>query len=230
MNIKSILLASATVFAVANGALAADAISYEEPVPAISGPIFTWTGGYVGGQVGYGWGRSKIGSDDATFKVDPDGFLMGIYGGYNYDLGNSIVVGVDADLTHNWMKKSEHFSNQSLSADVESKLRWSGAARARVGVAVDRMLPYVAGGLALGNVKSSATIVKGSDTVIATKSDTQTGWTLGAGIDYAATDNIIVRGEYRYTDYGTNNYGVGDDHFSTKMKTHDLRLGAAYKF
>ncbi|WP_285535969.1 autotransporter outer membrane beta-barrel domain-containing protein, partial [Brucella sp. NBRC 12950] len=96
MKIKSILLASTVAIAGISGAQAADAIVYEEPAPVVAAPVFSWTGGYLGGQVGYGWGKSRFDTDGFDLgNVKPDGFLGGLYAGYNFDLGNSVVLGID---------------------------------------------------------------------------------------------------------------------------------------
>jgi len=235
MNMKSLLLASAVVFAGISGAYAADAIQYEEPVPVVTAPVFSWTGGYLGGQIGYGWGKSRFGDDDfVSINVKPDGFLGGLYAGYNFDLGNSVVLGLDGDITYNNLKDS--YSVTDLAGDsesLESKLRWSGAVRARAGVAVDRFLPYIAGGVAFGSVKNTLSSTEDGIEDSFSQSKTLTGWTAGAGVDYAATDNLIVRLEYRYTDYGNKDFDFGTDSdlsVRNKFKTNDVRLGVAYKF
>ena len=58
------------------------------------------------------------------------------------------------------------------------------------------------------------------------------GWNIGAGIEYAATDNLILRAEYRYTDFGSKTFhGLwGEDEGKIKLRTNDIRLGVAYKF
>ena len=242
MNIKSILLASTVAIVGISGAHAADAIVYEEPAPVIAAPIFSWTGGYLGGQVGYGWGKSRFSSyddEDGPFALNtkPDGFLGGLYAGYNFDMGNNVVLGVDGDITYNNLKDSASIfdEDQVEVASIESKLRWSGAVRARAGYAVDRFLPYIAGGVAFGSVKNSATGIGDDDNIYTvSQSKTLTGWTAGAGVDYAATDNVILRLEYRYTDYGRKNFSAGNDDFGldarNKFKTNEIRLGVAYKF
>ncbi len=228
MNIKSVLLASTVVLAGVYGAQAADAIQYEEPAPVVVAPVFTWTGGYFGGQVGYGWGKSEF---EDLGRVKPDGFLGGFYAGYNFDTGSNVVLGVDGDITYNNLKDSASASDGFLEAGVESKLRWSGAIRARLGVAADRFLPYVAGGVAFGDIKTSGYITDGVDTLSASQSKTRTGWTVGGGFDYAATDNVIMRLEYRYTDFGKKDIDFGvNAGLENKFKTHDVRLGVAYKF
>ncbi|QWK77781.1 outer membrane protein [Ochrobactrum sp. BTU1] len=235
MKLKSLLLASTVALLAATGAKAADAIIAEEPAPVIVAPTFTWNGAYIGGQIGYGWGKSEFSDADSYIKVKPDGFLGGLYAGYNFDLGNSVVLGIDGDVTYNNLKDS--YSETALNGDtfgLESKLRWSGAVRARAGYAVDRFLPYIAGGVAFGSVKNSVSANIGGDSFEASQSKTLTGWTAGAGIDYAATDNVIVRLEYRYTDYGHKDFSASNDvyEFSArdKFKTNEVRLGVAYKF
>ncbi|WP_273726043.1 outer membrane protein [Brucella gallinifaecis] len=225
MKLKSLLLASTVVLIAATGAKAADAIVYEEPAPVVAAPVFSWNGAYLGGQIGYGWGKSRFGDDTGSINLKPDGFLGGLYAGYNFDLGNSVVLGIDGDVTYNNLKDSNTFLGDTY---LESKLRWSGAVRARAGYAVDRFLPYIAGGVAFGSVKNTI----GDDEVSFSQSKTLTGWTAGAGVDYAATDNVIVRLEYRYTDYGRKNFDFGLEGGSVrdKFKTNEVRLGVAYKF
>ncbi len=237
MNIKSLIITSTAFFAGISGAHAADIIVYEEPVLVeVATPAFSWAGAYIGGQVGYGWGKSDFHDDGYVFKTKPDGFLGGLYAGYNFDAGSNVILGIDGDLTINNLKGkySESFPNIDERHEISSKLRWSGAVRARTGLAMDRWMPYIAGGVAFGGIKNGTRVIDGSGTYASSKSDTLTGWTLGAGIDYAATDNLIVRLEYRYTDYGNKNVNIpvyGYEFEATnKFKTSDIRLGVAYKF
>ena len=224
MNIKSLLLASAFAVVAAGGAQAADVVEYQEPAPYVeAAPVFSWSGAYVGGQIGYGWGKSTL---EDLGNIKPDGFLGGVYAGYNFDLGNSFVLGVDGDITYNGLKERRFYTEDDDEFSMESRLRWSGAIRARAGVAVDRFMPYVAGGVAFGQVKNSGW----GDNGHFSDSKTMTGWTIGGGVDYAATDNVILRFEYRYTDYGKKDFGFGGDPLEDKFKTHDIRLGVAYKF
>jgi outer membrane immunogenic protein len=64
--------------------------------------------------------------------------------------------------------------------------------------------------------------------------DVMTGWTVGAGVDYAFTDNIIFRAEYRYSDFGSTTQQpflpLFPNEQEIEFKSHDVRLGLAYKF
>ncbi|AOG43663.1 hypothetical protein AKO53_15235 [Brucella abortus] len=66
VNIKSLLLASTVVLVAATGAKAADAVIEQEPAPVVVAPTFTWNGAYLGGQIGYGWGRSTLSDEDTS--------------------------------------------------------------------------------------------------------------------------------------------------------------------
>ncbi|MCI0999512.1 porin family protein [Ochrobactrum soli] len=228
MKLKTLLLASTVALVAATGAKAADAVIEQEPAPVVVAPTFTWNGAYIGGQVGYGWGKSDFSGDLFTYgDVKPDGFLGGLYAGYNFDLGNNVVLGIDGDITYNDVSKGIDIYNGDLAVgSFENKLRWSGAVRARAGYAFDRFLPYIAGGVAFGNVKNSGDI----GGIGFSESKTLTGWTIGGGVDYAATDNLILRLEYRYTDYGDKDLDFGGLSVNNDFKTNEVRLGVAYKF
>ncbi|WP_208442035.1 outer membrane protein [Bartonella raoultii] len=110
------------------------------------------------------------------------------------------------------------------------KQKWTGATRVRVGFSTGRIMPYVAGGVAYGQFQDVMSIsVTGGDPFNATSDVTKTmmGYTLGGGIDFAMTDNLIVRAEYRYSDFGKKKF---KDEIEIKYKTNDFRAGIAYKF
>ncbi|KXF78934.1 autotransporter [Paramesorhizobium deserti] len=229
MKVKYFIAASAIALCAATSAKAADVVYDQEPAPVYTPPVFSWTGAYIGAQVGYGWGKSEADVGDAfSSELKPDGFLGGIYGGYNWEAGNNIVLGLDADISYaDLQEEADFFEGGAYLYTGEAKLRWSGAVRARAGYAVDRFLPYIAGGVAFGEVEHNANI---DGVSVLDDKKTQTGWTLGAGVDYAATDNVIVRFEYRYTDLGDEDFDFGGVNYNADFKSHDIRLGVAYKF
>ena len=219
---KTFVVASALVFGMGGYALAADAVVQEEIV--VETPVFSWTGGYIGGQVGYLWGDGDFADEtDLTSNPKPDGWLGGVYVGYNYQMTNNIVIGGEADFA--WTGADDNtdivHASGSVHDPLDLELEWEGAVRARLGYAVDRFLPYVAGGVAFGRVKTDAD---------GESDDTNVGWTLGGGVEYAFTDNLIGRAEYRYTDFGDFDTPVDGDPASTDLATNDVRFGLAWKF
>ena len=230
MNRIAALLAGAAFSAAATSAIAADAV-YD------FAPVYDWTGAYLGAQVGYGWGNGGVqyhGGADPFSDISPDGFLAGIYAGYNHQFSSRWVLGVDADITwHNaddWAYRQVPGSPPFNDPDYMDgqDIKWSAALRGKVGYAVDRWLPYVAGGVSvakvnLGNIDGGIYTDFGDATF--------TGWNLGVGVDYAWSDNLLLRAEYRYTDFGNKNVEHPSFFPSTwHLETSEVRFGIAYKF
>lgn len=194
--------ASVAALVLSTGAYAADLPAYE-PAPQVAAPVpsFSWTGAYLGAQAGYGWGDTNIG------RIKPKGLILGGYGGYNYQFDNSpVVVGVETDF--NWSDADDKAGGVKVSED------WNGATRARVGYAFDHFLVYGAGGLAYHKVK------------VAGDSKSDAGWTVGGGVEYAVTDNLLARVDYRYNDYGKRNFDGGRVDYTENR----VMGGLAYKF
>jgi outer membrane immunogenic protein len=212
-NLKFAPLAAALgLFAFAGTAFAADVVSEEPPAPAPVAelPVASWAGPYAGINLGYGFGgHVKAPGVDAKTK----GFIGGVFGGYNWQQEN-FVYGAEADLGYNGTKGSDN--------GLSAKTGIEGSLRARLGYAVTpEILLYGTGGLAAKNQKidDSGTGVNDSKAML--------GWTAGAGTDIKITDNVFGRVEYRYTDYGSKNFGD-----TGKVKSSDNRVtfGVGMKF
>ena len=221
---KTFLLATTILFGITGTGLAADAIVMDDVV--VEAPaVFNWTGGYIGGEIGYLWGDGDFASIPGNADIGPDGFLGGVYVGYNYQLDNNVVLGADADFV--WTGADDS-AGVVPSGTLDTELDWTGSVRARLGYAVERFLPYVAGGVAFGRLHGTA--YNGAGVYQGEDSDTSVGWTVGVGLEYAFTDNFIGRAEYRYTDFGTFDGTVQGFSSETDLTTNDVRFGIAYKF
>ncbi len=214
--------------------LAAGAIALTVGTAVAQDQVYDWSGAYMGVQAGYGWGKAKYISpeDGQSASPRPDGFLGGIYGGYNHQFANDFVLGIEGDVN---ISDSDGVSlfGPWPAFDSKFELKWSGAARIRLGYAVGRFLPFVAGGATAGRIIHDYAIAGLSPRVPRVGFEgTELGWTVGAGVEYALTDKISTRVEYRYTDYGSKNYPdtLPALPHSMSLKTSDLRIGIAYKF
>jgi len=241
-RLLGLLAATALVTAGATAASAADLPSRVAPAPVFAPvPVFTWTGFYVGGQVGYGWnandndfavpaGYTVDGVPFTGFGGDEgDGFLAGVHAGYNVQPG-SFVVGVEGDIEGVFGDDDDDFNGVILSPTgvpvtysiPSNSIDWQGSIRARLGFAFDRALIYATGGFAFAGL---------SDGIGASNDDTLTGWTLGAGIEYAFTNNLTTRLEYRYTRYDGDNIVFDTTDFGdNELEFHTVRVGLSYKF
>lgn len=243
----------------ASPAFAAD-LSYPVKAPPMMAPIpvFTWTGFYIGANVGYGWGDvsgydpylpdNYITSGLVTSgSGDPDGWFGGFQAGYNYQFYNNVVLGVEADVEFADMKDTYRFGytvtddlNQQGENDFgvfgkyTTKIDAFGTIRARLGYSIDRLLPYVTGGLAWANVKVSGETVIADDTEVAgwsgSFSDTYWGWAIGGGAEYALTDNWTMKAEYIYSDLGSTNFSGLFNKNDLDFSMQTLKVGVNYKF
>lgn len=211
-------IAAATLMA-ALPALAADlpqAYPTKAPPPVVAVPAFSWTGFYLGANGGYGWGSGG----DGISELDPSGWLGGGQIGFNYQFGNNVVLGIEADMQASDF--SDSYNGLAPSGLVSSKLDYFGTARARVGYAFDNVLPYVTGGFAWGhNEVTNLADGLSSD-------NTHMGWTVGGGVEYALTNNWTVKAEYLYMDLGKEYYdSIGTD---ADVTSNVARFGVNYKF
>jgi outer membrane immunogenic protein len=228
-------------------ALAADLPSRRAPPVFVPPPIpvFTWTGLYVGGQVGYEFGSQNAFAYStltngglATASTKPTGVIGGAHVGYNFStqslplfgsaFGTGGVIGIEGDVDGSSAKSSYAF-NPLLSANYRDTIQ--GSVRGRLGFAVDRVLFYATGGVAFGGFKNNYYSLVATDS----PSSTRVGYTVGGGVEYAVTNNWSLRVEYRYTDFGhytdiltnTTAGGVGVTHHITDNR---VQAGFSYKF
>ncbi len=171
----------------------------------------------------------------------------GLFAGYNLQLNSPMVIGVDANFGYvgstdisEGLFTAPAVSDpvtRTLTTTVTSGIDWQAGVRGRVGVAFDRTLPYIAGGLAIAQYKYNYTSFALNQTVSTTTrpdptsfKDTYLGWTLGAGVEHAMTDNLILRAEYRYSDFGKKTFDTPAGSHQVDLTSNEWRMGLAYKF
>ncbi len=198
----------------ATSVLAADLPRKSAPVaPAFSrAPIFSWTGFYAGVNAGYGFG-STTGRGAGIFK-DPSGFVGGGQLGYNYQI-NQMVLGVETDLQYSDMNSKDGV------AGSKAKVPYFGTVRARLGIAMDRFMPYVTAGYAYG----------GTNLTVAGVGTTKTmhhGYAVGGGVEYAFTNNWTAKVEGLYVDLSEKSVLGGTR--KVGLESGIVRAGVNYKF
>jgi outer membrane immunogenic protein len=179
---------------------------YAAPAPMPS--LYNWTGFYVGGQGGYGWG---------TFDVNPrgsdiDGWFAGGQVGFNWQNGRSPwVLGIEVDSAVGNIERSvDHISGFGVGfASAFSKVDYFGTARLRVGYAVDRGMIYGTGGVAWAHNELSLYVDPGYVGLITSSANSHVGFTFGAGFEWALSRNWSMKLEYLYNDFGSANYLAG---------------------
>ncbi len=240
-------IASAAVFlSVANSGQAADMAVKAPPPPPVVVPLFTWTGFYLGGNLGAAWGqRSVTDLFGNTFTRTSDGrFIGGGQLGYNWQTGN-FVLGVEGDI-------DGIASNNNRSAAVvvggagpfvvtSNSTNWVATIAARFGWAADHWLFYgKAGGGWVGNnsgftvtnVTTGASFGGGGGNSVG-------GWLLGGGVEYAINNNWSLKGEYDFIGLSNRNFAipvvvggpVGVDVFTGSSRNFQMfKFGFNYAF
>jgi outer membrane immunogenic protein len=212
--------AAALAMAIAASAPATAADMYRPPeasykdAPAYVG--VNWSGLYLGVNGGYGWNANH----DNNW-LDPEGGFGGGQIGFNVQRGN-IVLGAEADLQG--ADISDRAGGQGEWG--RAQMDWFGTLRARAGLTFDRALIYATGGLAFGNVTKNLCYPS-----CESRSETQTGWVAGGGLEYKVARDWSVKGEYQYLDLDASSLnGPGPLAWGggTRTQVNTARLGLNY--
>lgn len=218
---KKLLLAGAAIIALGSAsASAADIQRRQMPAKApayLPPPPYNWTGFYVGINGGGGWGRSDFSAPFSTGSFNTSGGLVGGTLGYNWQMGQA-VFGLEGDV--DWSNIRGSAACGGGVTVCETRNDWLGTFRGRVGYAFDQFLPYVTGGLAVGDIKTS---IAG----LGSTNDTKAGWTVGGGIEAAIAGPWTAKVEYLYVDLGRGGSILGSD---AKFTTNIVRAGLNYRF
>jgi len=224
-NISRALSVSAFLIAAPLSAASAADMPLKAPPPPPA-PVWSWTGFYIGGNVGGVWGDVSnnwiLGS---SFTVAAPGILAltnqpfhpssvigGAQLGYNYQF-NSLVAGLEADISGLHLSSSRTSSLTGIGAFAPGAFttetansNYLATVRGRLGIAANSWLLYGTGGLAVAHVTYTDFLNYNNvgATQFAQSSQTRAGWTGGGGAEYAVAKSWSVKAEYLYVDLGSS--------------------------
>lgn len=168
------------------------------PAPVVA-PVAlpTWTGPYVGGELGWSWLDADGTVAAGDFDVSDNGLIGGVFAGYDWQLQNGVVLGGEvaynlADLTA---------SGENASVSLDNVVRLTG----RAGFGFGEGLLYARGGAAW--LDGDVTTVEG------TSSSSDWGWVAGAGYEQRITQNVSAGIEALYHD--VSGLGAADANLTT---------------
>jgi outer membrane immunogenic protein len=210
---RKLVLGSAAVaaFVAVGSAEAADL----PPAPAYKAPaivppqVLSWTGLYLGAEGGGGWSHENF-TDNSTAGIPPgtaisqrpDGGIFGGVLGYRYQAGQ-FVFGIEG--TAAWADLKGSVSPSAIATD-SLKVDSLYTATGQVGWAVNsQALPYLKGGWAGSSVNTSIATAFGG---FASQTQFDNGWTVGAGLDFAAWQNLVLGVEYDYINLGYSGFST----------------------
>jgi outer membrane immunogenic protein len=212
---------------ISNAAQAADIGDrfYTKAATENSLTAYDWSGWYVGAHAGFDWGRSRV-SDNGVLtepSVPMDGAIGGLLAGVNWK-HDALIFGLEADISASGLRG--HGTVPAIVVPNQYDVNLSGNVRGRLGFAVvPRTMLFVAAGVALANFEFREN--SGPNSVKSALS----GWTAGAGVDQAFTNNIIGRFEYLYADYGNKNFSVSPANvYNIGFRAQTARGALIWKF
>ena len=239
---RTLLLSTVAFAALAGSAFAADLPSRKEaPVYVAPAPVFSWTRFYVGADIGGSFASTSLASVAGGWNsnsLNTSGVMGGGYVGYNYQI-NNWVLGIEGDFqgTSN-NQTSTYFAPVNfgpiLAGDVmqqKSSMDWLASINGRLGIAYDRALFYAIGGAAWAGASASLTDVTFPPASFSNNT-TLSGFDIGGGVEYAFTPNWVGRVEYRYYDFGNDNFSAFGAFTPFRLQTsvNTVRVGLAYLF
>ena len=236
---KRFLMAAAAVAAFASNGVARAAdmgLPIAPPVYVPPPAVLSWTGPYVGLNGGGGWGTTNhtftgvaAGLTASTGNFKTSGGLAGGTWGYNYQVG-AWVFGAESDL--DWANIRGTFTAAIpgvVTGSLSTRLNWLSTYRARVGYTWGPAMLYATGCAAVGNITATASgavpavAVAGS----ASQSNTELGWTAGAGLEYMFMPHLTGKVEYLYVNLPPTTLLFVD---RVKFNSNIARVGLNWKF
>lgn len=184
-------------------------------------------------------------------NFDTDTFRLSFYTGYNWQIASNWLIGAEADVAWGNGRASRvgipgTFLPTAVGLNDIASVRdtWDGSLRLRAGIlAAPNLLIYGTGGVAVTRLTATANcntplFPTGWCTAVRSSSSRENyvGWTIGGGAEWMLAPNWVLRGEYRYTDYGRENFtffaGTPADQVdvSIRHRTHTAYAGISYLF
>lgn len=238
------LLSAAAVAAVIAGVGGITSASAADVSP---GKTSLYDGFYIGVTGGYGGGNADVNAElrkdhrdrasdlvSEDGKADLQGGMIGGLVGYDYNVGNGFVIGALGDFSWSGLNGNADVepARRGLSGSdysVDTSVDWLATVRGRVGFEVGNALIYGTGGLAFGGVETGLNV--SGDGSLGSVNGTQVGWTIGAGINYMATEHIMLGAEYLYVDLGKQSYDFGrSGSADVDVNMNIIRATMSYKF
>ncbi len=216
------------------------------PAPAYVAPpipVFSWTGFYIGGNLGAAWTQGNVSDSfgNSWSNSQQAVFAGGGQVGANYQF-NWLVIGVEADF--DWLANNHNSSNAVFvpgvgNLQLSANDRWMTTLAGRAGVAVNNWLFYAKGGGGWVGVNNpTLTNINTGGSISVSNSNSNSGWLAGGGIEWAFAPNWTAKVEYDFL--GLNNSSVtvpvgtpiigGDVVTVTNRDVQTLTVGVNYLF
>jgi outer membrane immunogenic protein len=243
---------AALLVSTALGIVVANAADLPVKAPRLAAPAaVSWTGFYVGAEVGGGWSREQTTLVSATLfpvgfvdsPLQKSGVLGGVYGGYNYQFAPNLLVGIDGEYLAASVKGTSTDISPTTggSTTTSTKMKWLADVSSRLGYTQNDWMVFGKAGWAWARFNTDAASFTGlgAPTSTSTATDTRNGWLVGAGLEWAFASHWSAKLEYDYVKFNTSNYNntqtltggaVSLVPRSVTTDLHMAKVGLAYRF
>jgi outer membrane immunogenic protein len=204
---KKYWLAGIVIGAAICGTASGPAFAADMPVlresTLIPVPVSSWSGFYVGVHGGWGFGDVTFIKSAVDLNNDTiDGGLAGGHAGFNWQMGSSWLLGIEASGTWSGMKKTVFGARTSFPNDQwTTEVKWLATVTPRIGVTISSWMWYLKGGVAFAEIDHHLESSVGP--VSFDTSGTQVGWTIGFGGELLLANNWIFGVEGNFYDFGS---------------------------
>jgi outer membrane immunogenic protein len=195
---------------------------------------YDWSGVYIGLHGGYAWGDVEYDTSltGENIQSDIDGLIGGGQVGWNWQM-DSIVFGGEFSFTGTDLDGDNDSAVPGVNLDGD--VSYYGLLGGKLGFAADRSLFYAKGGYAFGEIGTAGQNANIPDAF--SNDELHHGYFIGGGIEYAATDNVIVGAEYNFIDLGgkrnhngTTTAGIPYVNEDVESQIHAITARVSFKF
>ena len=221
--------------------------------PAYRPVIYDWSGIYVGGLVGAGMMNDTFTQTTTTAlltagsatKTNPWGLIGGPEAGINVEFA-PVVIGIEGTWTASSFTGTQVTPSllPTISVNDTSASHWYATATGRIGYAANDILFYVKGGAAWMRATYTEQTAAGGIMAMQSINDTRSGFTVGGGFEYGLNENLSLKLEYDFLDFGTKTYSFNNLSYTpfggaltavalpaaVKSMTNIVSLGVNYRF
>jgi outer membrane immunogenic protein len=193
------------------------------PAPPVV-TVYNWTGFYIGGHVGGAWVDHDVFDPliGLGVSIDKSGFLGGGQVGFNYQpLGSNWVFGVEGDIA--WVDIDNNHICPAVGFNCNHNHNWLATVTGRLGYAWDTVFLYAKGGAAFVNHEFTGPNAFG---ILVSESNTRTGWTVGAGLEWGFAPNWSAKVEYNFMDFSNDTLVF----HNLETQINVVKVGVNYRF
>ena len=218
MTFKTMIATSAVALAVTTSAMADS----------------NFSGAYLGGNFGYGFGSAKITDSLGPITTDNDaslkGAIGGLHGGYQHQFG-MFVAGAEASANLSNTKGSQSLSvaagGAAANQTISIKRKHAFGLAARLGVALNSWMVYTKLGWENAKFELKASETNAGVTVSGKENKRSNAFVAGLGFETLVAKHMMVGAEWTTSFYKSKN--ITDDALK-KLRIGDFKVRLGYKF